>query len=157
MSEQILNQILNEIITVNQRLDRIESDQASFKQDVTRRFDGIDQRFDGIDRRFDDIDQRFEGVDRRFDDIDQRFEGVDRRFDRIESDHKTLRDELREFREETRADLQVLKAGQQGIRTEITDRFKETKTELNNHEYSIEILNRRQLKLEADIEQLKNR
>ena len=33
----------------------------------------------------------------------------------------------------------------------------ETNKELNNHEYSIQVLNRRQLQLEAEVEQLKNR
>jgi len=97
MSEQILNQLLDGITTINQRLDRIESEQAE------------------------------------------------------------QRNELKEFREEVRADMQVLKAGQKGLRNEITDRFKEVKKELNDHQYGIDILNRRQLKLETDVEQLKNR
>ena len=49
-------------------LDEIRADNArgqarfdEFARDVMSRFDGIDNRFDGVDR-FDDVD-RFDGVD----------------------------------------------------------------------------------------------
>ena len=43
--------------------------------------DGIDQRFDGIDKRLDGMDERFDGIDKRLDGIDQRFDGIDKRLD----------------------------------------------------------------------------
>ena len=63
------------------RIDRRFDD---LKADLRDRFNGIDQRFDGIDRRLDGIDQRFDGIDRRLDGIDQRFDGIDRRLDGID-------------------------------------------------------------------------
>lgn len=43
------------------------------------------------------------------------------------------------------------------ITKEISEQFASTKAEVNTHSYTIEILNRRQLHMEADIEKLKNR
>ncbi|MBD2864795.1 hypothetical protein [Paenibacillus oceani] len=100
--------------------------------------------------RLDRIDARLDGMDARLAGMDSRFDGMDTRLTSLES-------ELKQFREETRADLQILKGGQKGIRSEIYDRFTETKNELNAQQYSIDILHREQLKMKTDIEMLKNR
>jgi hypothetical protein len=46
---------------------------------------GVDLRFDEMERRFVYIDRRFEEMDRRFENVDRRFENVDRRFDEVET------------------------------------------------------------------------
>jgi tetrahydromethanopterin S-methyltransferase subunit G len=61
----------------NERMD-------DFRDEVNRRFDGVDKRFD-----------KFEGeVNRRFGEVDKRFDKVDREFgcinDRLDSLHKIL-------------------------------------------------------------------
>lgn len=110
----------------------------------------MNARFNAINKRFDGVNTRLDGMDVRFDGVDQRLHGMDARFDRLES-------ELKEFREEMRTDLQILKGGQKGIRAEITDRFNEVKTETNGLSYKIDVLNREQLEMKADIEMLKSR
>jgi len=57
--------------------------------------DEVNRRFDGVDRRFD----RFEGqVDKRFDkfegDVDRRFCDVDRRFDEVLKELRRINDRL---------------------------------------------------------------
>ncbi|MEF3304502.1 hypothetical protein [Paenibacillus sp. GYB003] len=69
----------------------------------------------------------------------------------------SLETEFKQFREEARTEFQILKGGQKGIRSEITDRFGEAKNEVIAQQFSIEILNREQFKMKADIEMLKNR
>lgn len=76
---------------------------------------------------------------------------------KLESSQAKMAKELREFREETRADLHVLKAGQKGLRAEITDRFREMKDWQHSQDQAIELLNQRQFKLEVEVEQLKSR
>ena len=132
MSEKILTQILQELSRVHQR------------------FDEIDKRFEIIDERFDEIDKRFESIDERFKSVDQRFAEMNQRFNHLDT-------EMKQFREETRAEFQVLKGGQVGLRKEITDRFHEVKIRLEHHDQTYEILNRRQLNLETDLELLKKR
>ena len=56
----------------------------SLRQDMTERFDQVDQRFIQVDQRFDQVDQRFIQVDQRFDQVDQRFIQVDQRFDQVD-------------------------------------------------------------------------
>ncbi|WP_186671142.1 hypothetical protein [Sporosarcina sp. BP05] len=63
--------------------------------------------------------------------IDQRFDGMDERFD-------SLVGELKEFRDETKTALQVIQIGQQGTRTEMTQRFNETNKGLDRLESDIE-------------------
>ena len=111
-----------------QKLDQILHELSTFKQEVYQRFDLIYHVYL----------------------IDQRFDLIDQRFDRTES-------EIQEFREETRTEFQVLKAGQAGIRKEITDRFKEVKETQNRLQHSIDILNRRQLQIETEVEILKKK
>ncbi|CAM3183484.1 hypothetical protein FITA111629_08555 [Filibacter tadaridae] len=115
-----LQPIHQELKSIDQRLDGMD-----------RRFDGVDQRFDGMDQRFDGMDQRFDGMDQRFDGMDGRIDGMDGRIDSLES-------ELKEFRAETKTALQVIQSGQQGTRTEMTQRFNETKKGLERLESDIE-------------------
>jgi chromosome segregation ATPase len=67
----------------------------------------------------------------------------------------SLEHQFQEFRIETRTEFQVIKAGQQGIRKEIDDRFKEVNERLHRHEHIDNILHSKHLQLEADIQLLK--
>ena len=116
-----------------------------------------EQALNRILNELESVNKQFESVNKQFESVNKQFESVNKRLDRMETGQKALQNELHEFREETRADLQVLKAGQQGIRREISDRFREVGARSDKHEYSIDILNRRQLELEAAVAQLKNR
>ena len=59
--------------------------------------------------RFDSIDQRFEAVDRRFDAVDHRLDGIDHRFE-------TLTAFIREENVETRRHFDIVA---EGLKTEI--------------------------------------
>ena len=56
-----------------------------FREETTRRFDEVEQRFEQVDRRFDAIAHRFEQVDRRFDEVDRKFEQVGHEFEETRS------------------------------------------------------------------------
>ncbi|MDQ1911648.1 hypothetical protein RAC89_14655 [Paenibacillus sp. GD4] len=69
----------------------------------------------------------------------------------------SLEHQFQEFRVEVRTDLQVLKAGQQGLRKEITDRFKEVDERFHRHEFTDDVLNRNILRLETELQMLKEK
>ena len=77
------------------RVPRVDPETRAYlddmRQEMGRRFDGVDQRldamdlrFDGVDGRLDAMDERFDGVDQRFDAMDHRFEAMGRRFDEVD-------------------------------------------------------------------------
>jgi hypothetical protein len=67
---------------------------TGLKNEMSLRFDAVDQRFGEIDRRFDAVDRRFGEIDRRFDDVDERFGEVGKRFDKLDSQLLRLNDRL---------------------------------------------------------------
>lgn len=152
LSEQILTQILEQLKTLNIRVDSMDS-----------RLDGIDSRLDGMDSRFDGIDSRLDGMDSRFDGMDSRLDGVDSRFDRIDTRLDSLETDISEIKNHTKdipaikqAVLETLDLSKQN-KSSLHSFERKVSSELTTHGHSIDILNRRQLKLEADLESLKNR
>ncbi len=51
---------------------------------VDARFDKMEKRLDGMDVRFDKMEKRLDGMDARFDKMEKRLDGMDVRFDTIE-------------------------------------------------------------------------
>ncbi|TDL70724.1 hypothetical protein E2R58_16845 [Paenibacillus amylolyticus] len=88
-------------------------------------------------------------MDKRFDSIDVRLEKMEDRLDTIEEQTKNI-PLLQEAVLETLTVTKRLDASQSASERKVT-------TELNTHQHSIDILNRRQLRMEADIETLKSR
>lgn len=86
-----------------------------------------------------------------------RMDSLENRMGSLETKVDSLDKELKEFREETRAELQMLAGGQKGIRAEINDRFTEIKRELNRHDFTFEVLNNNRLRLETEIQMLKHK
>lgn len=68
-------------------------------------FDGIDKRFDKMDKRITDeienlalmIKKGFDDVDERFKKVDERFDEIDKKFDDNAREHWALKKELSEF------------------------------------------------------------
>lgn len=58
------NQILEELKKLNSRFDNLEEDLRGFKQEVSDKFDAMDQRLDSMDQRFDAIDQRLDLIEK---------------------------------------------------------------------------------------------
>ncbi|MBS4535017.1 hypothetical protein GOQ29_05215, partial [Clostridium sp. D2Q-14] len=54
-----------------------------------KRLDGMDARFDNVDKRLDGMDTRLDNVDKRLDGMDARFDSVDQRLDDIK-EHLSL-------------------------------------------------------------------
>lgn len=131
MSDAILNQILNQL------------------QQMDKRFDQVDKQFDKFDKRLDHMEQRLDKMDQRFDNMDERLDSFDQRLSTIE-DHTRNIPLLQQAVLETLDITKRLEASQITFERKVT-------SELNTHQHSIDILNRRQLRMEADIETLKSR
>ena len=123
---------MEELKTMLQTL--LQEEFAKFRKEMDQRFDGVDKRFDGVDQRFDGVDKRFDGVDQRLDGVDQRFNGMNQRFDRLEERIEKLEDGQKGMQ----ADIKVLKAGQLGIRKEVSDRFREVNKSVNDLRKDVE-------------------
>jgi chromosome segregation ATPase len=130
MSDQVLSQILNQL------------------QQMDKRFDHIDGRLEKIEDRLGTLDSRLDTMDGRLDTMDGRLDTMDTRLDAIEEQTKTI-PLLQQAVLETLEVTKRLEASQITFERKVT-------AELNTHQHSIDILNRRQLRMEADIEALKH-
>ncbi|MFB5762074.1 hypothetical protein [Paenibacillus medicaginis] len=115
MSEQILNQILDELKSMNSRVGSIES---------------------------------------RLDNMDSRFNGIDSRLDSLETDVKDIKEHTKDIPAIKQAVLENLTLTKQ-IDIAQASFERKVSSELTTHGHSIDILNRRQLKFEAELESLK--
>lgn len=86
------------------------------------------------------------GVEGTLDFILQELRNINGRFDNLEEGQAVLCErvgdidsELKAFRIETRNSLQVIQTGQQGVREEMTQRFKETKNSLQTIQKDTEL------------------
>ncbi|QLG38841.1 hypothetical protein HW560_12555 [Paenibacillus sp. E222] len=131
MSDQVLSQILNQL------------------QQMDKRFDNIDGRLEKIEDRLDTVDGRLDTMDSRLGTMDRRLDTIDGRLDAIEEQTKTI-PLLQQTVLETLEVTKRLEASQITFERKVN-------AELNTHQHSIDILNRRQLRMEADIEALKRR
>ena len=74
-----------ELVSIDQLATKDQlTEIIAWQSGADRRFDRMDERFDGIDQRLDRMDERFDGIDQRLDRMDERFEGIDRRLDGID-------------------------------------------------------------------------
>jgi len=145
MSDAVLEQILVQLQQMNKRFDHID-----------QRLDNMDGSLDNMDGRLDSMNGRLDNMDGRLDSMDGRLDNMDGRFDRIEGRLDTIEQQTKDIPLLKQAVLETL---------EITKRLEENQAsferkataELNTHQHSIDILNRRQLRMEADIETLKSR
>ncbi|WP_145332666.1 hypothetical protein [Paenibacillus xylanexedens] len=138
MSDAILGQILNQL------------------QQMDKRFDTVDQRLDQVDKRLDQVDKRFDQVDKRFDQVDNRLDRMDERLDSFDKRLNVIEEQTKNIPLLQQAVLETLDITKRLEASQITFERKVT-SELNTHQHSIDILNRRQLRMEADIESLKSR
>ncbi|UPK42843.1 hypothetical protein [Paenibacillus pabuli] len=109
----------------------------------------MDKRFDNIDGHLEKIEDRLGTMDSRLDTMDGRLDAMDGRLDAIEEQTKNI-PLLQQAVLETLEVTKRLEASQLTFERKVS-------TELNTHQHSIDILNRRQLRMEADIEALKRR
>lgn len=131
MSDPILGQILNQL------------------QQMDKRFDSIDVRLDKMEDRLITMESRLDTMDGRLDTMDSRLDTMDGRLDTIDEQTKNI-PLLQQAVLETLTVTKRLDASHSASERKVT-------TELNTHQHSIDILNRRQLRMEADIETLKSR
>ncbi|WP_458123787.1 hypothetical protein [Paenibacillus sp. Z3-2] len=109
----------------------------------------MDKRFDSIDGHLEKIDHRLDAMEERLGAVESRLDTVDDRLNAIEEQTKNI-PLLQQAVLETLTVTKRLDASHSASERKVT-------TELNTHQHSIDILNRRQLRMEADIETLKSR
>ncbi|AZK46423.1 hypothetical protein [Paenibacillus lentus] len=138
MSDQVLNQILDELKSLNTRMGSLEDRQQNFE----------------------DGQQTLLARQATLEDGQQ---ALLARQAALEAKQSSFEAELKEIKANT-ADIPLIR--QAVLETlDITKRLdlsqksfeRKTTNQLNTHEYSIDIINRRQLKLEADLESLKSK
>lgn len=138
MSDQVLNQILDELKSLNTRMGSLEDRQQNFE----------------------DGQQTLLARQATLEDGQQ---ALLARQAALEAKQSSFEAELKEIKANT-ADIPLIR--QAVLETlDITKRLdlsqksfeRKTTNQLNTHEYSIDIINRRQLKLEADLEILKSK
>lgn len=56
----------------------------SYKTEVDKQFELINQKFEAIDKKFEAIDKKFEAIDKKFEAIDKKFEAIDKKFETID-------------------------------------------------------------------------
>ena len=75
------------------RSDTLASVMRAGFQQVNRRLDNHDARFERIEERLGQIDQRFDGIDRRFNGIDQRLDRMGTKIDHLGAEFASYRRE----------------------------------------------------------------
>ncbi|MGC5774271.1 hypothetical protein [Paenibacillus pabuli] len=95
-------------------------------------------------------------MDKRFDNIDGRLEKIEDRLDTMDGRLNVIEEQTKNIPLLQQAVLETLEITKRLEASQITFERKVT-AELNTHQHSIDILNRRQLRMEADIETLKHR
>lgn len=108
----------------------------------------MDKRFDSIDGHLGKMDHRLDAMEERLGAVEIRLDTVDDRLNAIEEQTKNI-PLLQQAVLETLTVTKRLDAPHSASERKVT-------TELNTHQHSIDILNRRQLRMEADIETLKS-
>ncbi|MCK6074962.1 hypothetical protein [Paenibacillus silvae] len=109
-----------------------------------------------MDKRFDQVDKQFDNFDKRLDHMEQRLDKMDERLDSFDQRLSTIEEHTRNIPLLQQAVLETLDITKRLETSQMTFERKVT-SELNTHQHSIDILNRRQLRMEADIETLKGR
>lgn len=109
----------------------------------------MDKRFDSIDGHLGKMDHRLDAMEERLGAVESRLDTVDDRLNAIEEQTKNI-PLLQQAVLETLTVTKRLDSSHSASERKVT-------TELNTHQHSIDILNRRQLRMEADIETLKSR
>ncbi|WP_339256982.1 hypothetical protein MKZ12_23105 [Paenibacillus sp. FSL R5-0713] len=145
MSDPILGQILNQLQQMDKRFDSIDVRLEKMED----RLITMESRLDTMDGRLDTMDSRLDTMDGRLDTMDSRLDTMDGRLDTIDEQTKNI-PLLQQAVLETLTVTKRLDASHSASERKVT-------TELNTHQHSIDILNRRQLRMEADIETLKSR
>ncbi|MFC9709109.1 hypothetical protein ACFTRD_13260 [Paenibacillus sp. NPDC056933] len=93
-------------------------------------------------------------MDKRFDNIDGRLEKIEDRLDTMDSRLNVIEEQTKNIPLLQQAVMETLEVTKRLEASQFSYERKAT-AELNTHEHSIDILNRRQLRMEADIEALK--
>ncbi|MDQ6418707.1 hypothetical protein RB620_04570 [Paenibacillus sp. LHD-117] len=136
MSEQVLLQILDKLTRMDDRIGRIE------------------MRIDMIESRIDKIENRIDMIESRIDKIEGRIDKIEIRISSVETEVKAIKADTSDIPLIRRAVLETadLVKGMDGAQRSFE---KKMSGEVVVHDHSIDILNRRQLKLESELERLK--
>ncbi|MUG46033.1 hypothetical protein [Paenibacillus woosongensis] len=166
MSDQILTQILGELKSLNNRMGNLEDKQetlANGQQALLTRQEALENGQQALLTRQEALENGQQALLTRQEALENGQQALLTRLEALETRQVSFEAELKEIKANT-ADIPLIR--QAVLETlEITKRLdlsqksfeRKTTNQLNTHEYSIDIINRRQLKLEADLESIKNK
>ena len=159
--EQLLNKILGELQDLKSDVGGLAQGQEQLGKrfdGMETRFDGLEERFTGMETRFDGLEERFTGMEIRFDGLEERFNGMEIRFDGLEecfTGMETRFDGLEIKVDEIQGSLNRIEEGQPKDILAILDRIeKKMDGKFHVKDAEINILNQRVFRLETQVEQL---
>ncbi|WP_300558267.1 hypothetical protein [Companilactobacillus sp.] len=65
------------------------------EDNLDKRFDAIDMKFEEVNKRFDQVDQKFKSIDERFDKIDFKFQKIVARFDHLDAEISLIKEKFK--------------------------------------------------------------
>ena len=131
MVENILHQILDKLGSLDEKVETID-----------RKIGSMETKIESIDSRLESMESRLDSMEARLDSVELRLDHIERRLDHVESvQHQMMQAVI-----ETNETVKRIENEQQKM-----------KAVLNNHSYSIDLLNREQFYLKTEVEKLKNR
>lgn len=108
-----------------------------------------------VDGKIDKIENRLDALESRFDGLETKFGALETRFGALETEVKAIKADTSDIPLIRRA---VLETAENVKNIERAQKSFERKTigDITMHDHSIDILNRRQLRLESELERLKS-
>ncbi|PZM62931.1 hypothetical protein [Paenibacillus dendritiformis] len=108
MSEQLLHTIVQELQGLNGRFDKMDKRFDQVEQrlgKVEQRLDNMDKRFDQVEQRLSKVEQRLDKMDKRFDQVEQRLNTMDSRLEAIEIEVKQANTSLAQIEQSQPSDI----------------------------------------------------
>lgn len=165
LDQQPFDLILKELQNVNHRLEHIETGQ----KELSERVSSIENRMSNFENGQKELTKRVSNIEDGQTELTKRVGNMEngqteltKRVGNMEKGQKkltvdvgNLETELKDFRTETKTALQIIMTGQQGTRTELTQRFKEVQHTLGHLETDIAYNFQKTAQLDLEIYRLK--
>jgi chromosome segregation ATPase len=173
MSEEILKQILVTVGKLDSRMERMESRMDGMESKMERmesRMDGMESKIESIESKIESIESQMEGMGSKIESLESRMEGMESNVGKLtvtvatKSDTDTigqqlsrLENKLDSYHSENIVTDEKLLEGVRTTNDKVDFYVKHSSGELNELQYSIDVLQRNQFRLDTDLEKLKRK
>jgi len=164
VSEQLLHLILDKMTSIDGKIDKIELRMGSLEtriDSVESKIDSVEMRLGSLETQMDSMESKLEAVDTTIGDMQStmgtmqtQIGSMNDRLNRIELEVKMIKADTSDIPLIRRAVLETADLSRNIDRAQKSFERKAI-GDLSMHDHSIDILNRRQLRLESELERLK--